>query len=368
MEASTTGEKFHLGWEPLDSDIYDLSEGVGGSPRGVNAFEWAQAAVLNEDYYGIIIANANATLAPMHLLDTILNGSSNNLPYDGSGALTLIYTEARNFDTYDQWIQPGMFSLSSKTLPLAATAFAKVAYPRIGALSTESYISVNHTYLASIVASPFGVSSWNIRPLDAFAGIAATTIGMLYLLIFTFFISIFWNAARGPIESKIPLKQLIALRIGVPVFQYVFISLSISLLSLAFGVPFSRFYGRGGFVIFWLSNFLTQWGLGMMMEVAISLLGPKGTPFFLIFWVIINVSVAFLDMGDQSHFYAYGFIVPVFNAVDAAKSVAFGTKNHLGQNFGVNIAWSVGGSLLLAAVTACQRKRAVKRGRREKSS
>lgn len=28
------------------------------------------------------------------------------------------------------------------------------------------------------------------------------------------------------------------------------------LISLAFGVPADNFYGKGGFVIFWMSNFL----------------------------------------------------------------------------------------------------------------
>ncbi|KAK4701154.1 hypothetical protein P7C70_g5086, partial [Phenoliferia sp. Uapishka_3] len=401
IAASKAQTGFHLGWEVLDSETFDLSLGIGGSQRGVDAFEWAVNAVLQEDYYGIIIgmtfksvrrglyraslfffaANANATTSPLNLINAALAGSTTATPYIGTGAITIISTEARNFDTYDQWIMPGMAALSTTTLPLAASAFAKVVYARLGALTAAQYSALNHDYISSLVTMPFGAwvestsckgvkagtdhvsrrrSTYNIRPLDAFAGIAATTIGMVYLLIFTFFISLFWNAARGPIEAKIPLKQLILLRVFVPVVQYLFISLSISLLSMAFGVPFNRFYGKGGFVIFWLSNFIAQWALGMPMEMALSLLGPRFSPFFLIFWVITNISVAFFDFGDQAHFYSYGFALPVFNAVDAAKSIAFGSKNHLGQNFGINIAWAVVGSLLLAAVTACKRAELIK--------
>lgn len=63
-------------------------------------------------------------------------------------------------------------------------------------------------------------------------------------------------------------------------------------------------------------------------------------PFFPV-GVIFNVSVAFLSISDMDHFYAYGHIVPVWNSVDATKSIIFGTKNHLGQNFGVNLAWVI---------------------------
>ena len=103
---------------------------------------------------------------------------------------------------------------------------------------------------------------------------------MLYLLVFTYFVSLFAFNARQSIENKLRLADLIALRLLVPVVQYLFISLWISLVTLVFKVSFERFYGRGGFPLFWCSNFLAQWAAGMPMEVALSLLGPKYTAFF----------------------------------------------------------------------------------------
>lgn len=81
-------------------------------------------------------------------------------------------------------------------------------------------------------------------------------------------ISLFWFIARQPIERKLRLPDLVALRLLVPVVQYLFISLWISLVTMAFGVTFERYYGHGGFPLFWLSNFLAQWGSGMPMEIA----------------------------------------------------------------------------------------------------
>lgn len=95
------------------------------------------------------------------------------------------------------------------------------------------------------------------------------------------FISLFAFNARQPLESKLTLSSLLAVRLVVPIIQYVFISLWISLVTLAFGVSFSRYFSGGsGFPLFWLSNFLAQWAAGMPMEIALSLLGPRYTAFF----------------------------------------------------------------------------------------
>jgi len=45
--------------------------------------------------------------------------------------------------------------------------------------------------------------------------------------------------------------------------------------------------------------------LGFVMETVYLWLGPF-FPFFLVFWVILNVSVAFLDIGNMPAFYGYG--------------------------------------------------------------
>lgn len=70
-----------------------------------------------------------------------------------------------------------------------------------------------------------------------------------------------WNSARAGLESKLRLIDLAVLRVVVPVAIYVFISLWISLVTLAFRVDFTQWYGKGGFPLFWLSNFMTMWAV-----------------------------------------------------------------------------------------------------------
>lgn len=107
--------------------------------------------------------------------------------------------------------------------------------------------------------------------------------------------------------------------------------------------------------------------LGMVMEGALRILGPLYFPAFLALFVIINVSVAFLDISDMDPFYGYGFAFPVWNSVDGTKSIIFGTKNHLTQNFIVNLGWIIGGSICLLLVCYFQRRKEDKEELAEKT-
>ncbi|KAI5474766.1 response to drug-related protein [Pseudohyphozyma bogoriensis] len=365
-QAQLSSSPYHLGYEILDTTQFDLSTGTGGSPRGVVAHEWAEKAVLNEDYFGIIIVSANATLLAVDTFGDLMTGAT-PAAYDGSGALRLYWDESRSFDTVDEWVGPGMTNLTATAIPMGAAAlFSQLMQIAEADFTQAEYAAVDQSALASVLAVPFGQSTYNLRPLNAYAGIAATTIGMIYLLIFTFLVTAAWNGARMAVEPRLKLSHLIALRLLVPITGYLFISLSVALISVAFGVPFDNYYTKGGFVIFWMMLWVTQVAMGLMMELALTLLGPQYTAFFLIFWVILNVSTAFLDLGDLANFYSYGFIMPAWNAVSAAKSIAFGTKNHLVQNFAVNIGWIIVGLIALPLTVAWQRGGLIETKRREK--
>jgi len=183
---------------------------------------------------------------------------------------------------------------------------------------------------------------------------------------FTFLISGSWNNLGLPIiQEKLALVSEVAIKVLVPFIAYFWLSLHYSLVSLAFLIKFNRKYGNGGFVIYWMEDWVTMSALGFVMETVFLWLGPFFT-FFLLFWVILNVSVAFLDIADMADFYRYGYILPVWNLVDGAKSIIFGTKNHLAQNFAVNLGWLVVWMFLLSGTVIYQRRKKEAAKMREK--
>lgn len=142
-------------------------------------------------------------------------------------------------------------------------------------------------------------------------GIPATTVGTIYIVIvrshlrlhlrflqerrsadaqFTFLFSVVWNNAGLPIlQDHLTLFWEVAVKIVIPLVSYFWLSLNYSLVSLAFLVSFDRLFGRGGFVVFWMANLVAMSALGFVMETTFLWLGPF-FPFFLVFWVILNVS------------------------------------------------------------------------------
>ena len=55
--------------------------------------------------------------------------------------------------------------------------------------------------------------------------------------------------------------------------------------------------------------------------------------------ILVNISVTVLPTELEIWFYKYGLGFPVYNMSQAVRTIIFNTKNHLGRNFGVLLAW-----------------------------
>lgn len=60
---------------------------------------------------------------------------------------------------------------------------------------------------------------------------------------------------------------------------------------------------------------------------------------FLVFWIVTNVISGFFALPTLNNFYHWGYGWPLYHTVSAAKCIIFGTKDYIGLNFGVLIAW-----------------------------
>lgn len=114
----------------------------------------------------------------------------------------------------------------------------------------------------------------------------------------------------------------------MPLLYYFPLSLSYSLVSLAFGIPVGTHFTRGaGFLAFFGYLYLGMASLGFALEAMITLLKPKFVPFFLVLlvsdifsqidglyeliWtggskIIVNISTAALPPELQPRLYGYG--------------------------------------------------------------
>jgi hypothetical protein len=61
--------------------------------------------------------------------------------------------------------------------------------------------------------------------------------------------------ARQPLVPSLNLNSLLFMRICTTTFGYFVLSISYSLISLAFMAPFERKFGHAGFVVYWMLVF-----------------------------------------------------------------------------------------------------------------
>ncbi|KIO25208.1 hypothetical protein M407DRAFT_244144 [Tulasnella calospora MUT 4182] len=130
------------------------------------------------------------------------------------------------------------------------------------------------------------------------------------------------------------------MRVFVPLVAYIPLSFSYAMVNLPFKITFDAKYTyAGGFFLFWVFVYMGMAALGLATEAMITLLTPRFISYFLIALIISNVSVASVPIVLQPSFYRYGYGFPVFNLSEAVRTIIFNTKNRLGLNAGVLLAW-----------------------------
>ena len=129
------------------------------------------------------------------------------------------------------------------------------------------------------------------------------------------------------LEDHLSFGSLIAARILNPIIIYFFLSVFYALISYAFQTPFGRYYGDSGFVIYWMMCWMGMCALGLATESIITILTPRFIPFFLLLWIIANVSVAFFPIELLPGFYRYGYAMPFYNVSRTVRALIFNTRN-----------------------------------------
>ena len=77
----------------------------------------------------------------------------------------------------------------------------------------------------------------------------------------------------------------------MPLILYLPVALLFAMINLPFRVQFgAHFTYAGGFFLWAFSTYLGMCALGLAVEFALTILGPKFIGFFLVAWIIVNVS------------------------------------------------------------------------------
>ncbi|GAW15223.1 hypothetical protein ANO14919_046320 [Xylariales sp. No.14919] len=310
-------------------------------------------AVYNWDAWAAIVINPNATTM---LLDAVMSG---NASYDPTGAVQYIIQTARQESTTYNYIVPQLQMLTARFMSQFGPAWSQML------LTNTSLFAPLVMAEAPAAVNPGVVPlQIDLRPFEPATATPAVSIGLIYLIIvaffsFSFFLPIHNKYIQPQGHPPLHFWHLIIWRWIATAVLYLFISLTYSLVPLAFGVPFWRgpgrateaaanatAYGRGSFPVYWLVNFLGMLALGLACENAAMVLGQPWTALWLIFWVITNVSTAFYPLELAPAFFRWGHAWPLHHVVQASRQILFGLKAGIALNLGVLVAWAVIGTAL----------------------
>ncbi|KAJ6560477.1 hypothetical protein B0H10DRAFT_2115024 [Mycena sp. CBHHK59/15] len=353
------------GWI-VDFDGGSIGQGVvqvlSAIDPGVNGIVWE--VVSASQFPGGISQVENAVVQEETWVAlTINSGASANLTaalaaadasYNSSLAITFIGAEARNENAYRVLSRVATAQLEALSQKFAIQFAAQN-------LTSASNMPALLANAPQIVTRPLGYTIANIRPFDVAVASAVTFVGLIYLLILSFFIVTVSAGARlvSGLEGRLTLAALIRVRLLTSFVSYFFIALFYTMLSRAFQLPFERRFGGGGFVIFWMLNWVGMLACGLALEAMITLLTVRFVPFFLIVWIISNVSVSLWPLQVLPHVYRYGYAFPFYNISRAVRTIVFRTKNDVGMNFGILIAWTVLSCITLPLAQWFVRRKAV---------
>lgn len=324
-----------LGWEVRDPADFNFD------PLAVRQY------VYDEHAWAAVIVNNNATAL---LQQAVQIGNSQ---YDPLGAAQIIYIDARDDTSYYNYILPQLSQYQTQV----TSVFGQQWVAQV--LSNTSLDPATYANAPQALSPAVGFSMFNLRPFAPPAATPAVSIGLIYLIILSFFSFAFYI----PIYSKFVIPaghppmhfwEMMIWRLGMVLMTYFFLSLAYSLVSLAFQIPFSNTfphsdvevannpdaYGKGSFVVYWMLNWVGMIALGLASENVTMVLGQPYTALWLIFWVITNVSTSFYAIPLEAAFFKWGYAWPLHNIVEASRTILFDTHSRIGLNFGVLFAWA----------------------------
>ena len=302
--------------------------------------------------WGAIVVNNNASALLRHAVET------GDTTYDPFGAGQIIYEQARDLETINQYVAPALNTLSRTIVANFGTTWAE------SVLHNKSLSLDTYNESPQAVNPAIGFSIYNLRPFGPPAAIPSVTIGLIYLIIiacfsFSLFLPVHLNFTALQASPEPPLKfsHLVVWRWCTTVFSYFCLSLAYSLVSLCFHVPFDNPpasptevsanpnpFGAQTFPIYWMINFLGMTALGLACENIGMLIGSPWVGLFLIFWVISNVATGFYALELAPTWYRWGYVWPLHSVVEASRTVLFDTQNMLGRDVGVLICWCILGT------------------------
>lgn len=291
-------------------------------------FEEVERQIHHQLYWSSIYVAKNAT---GQYYDYIMNEDSKT---NVSSLIVSVYETGRDFLNMNSYVTPNVGKIGSMWLR---------SQNNLSTLFTNESFTVEQI---SRLSTPLAFTMEDKRPFTDPVLVAPSQVGLIYIIILTFFqVNLFGEVNQKVAKLNLKPSHYVIYRLLGSYISYFVISLGYSLVTLAFQVDFTKAFGKSGFLVYWMFSYLTMISVGLVNEVMFMVLlmfAPFLVGFWLLFWVLINISPTFAPIALVPKFFRFGYAMPIHNSYELTKVVFFDTyKGQMGRNIGILVAWIV---------------------------
>ncbi|KAF8670824.1 hypothetical protein AX14_005785 [Amanita brunnescens Koide BX004] len=295
------------------------------------------------------------TIAPGITAQLNASLDSPDASYNASQAVMVLGDEARNENFYRMLLRPDITILLESITTEFAVQFAK------GHAANRNLASIIATSPQTIV-EPVGFVVTTVRAFDIPVASANMFIGLVYLTVISFaIVAMSYNLReRSGLNRLLKFRSLVLVRLTTSCVVYFFLSLCYILVNRAFQINMNRKFGRAGFFILWMLHWSGMMALGGAIESLMPLLTPRFIAYFLLLWIICDVSVVQWPIPLLPSIYRYGYGSPFYNLSIGTRTIYFSIKDEIGLNIGILIVWTAISCITLTLIQYYIRRRDIR--------
>lgn len=342
-------------WTILNATQFQVMYNVS-SPDLIGAR--IEKLIYDEKYWAAINVQANAT----ETLVRSLTEPDSNISFNSSNLFEIVYETARELTEIPSVILP--------PLELVETAFRQfysASYLPQLLKNVSTSDNINATKLAD--ASNMSFLYNDLRPVTNRQYLIITQVGSVYCVVLTLFQFLLMGPIHQQVAKLVKFRHIWIYRIMMMWSIMFFASLFYCTVTAVYHEDFTRAFGRGGFMVYWMTIYLLMLAVGGANEnmvMLIVLVSPSYIGFWILTFVILNLAPSVFTIGFANIFYRYGYAMPLHNAVHIQKVIFFDiSRKSLGRNYGVLAAWVGVNTLLLPFVCRFSMKVLYSRAKKE---
>lgn len=325
-------------WSIFNTSSFEKRYDLTGGTEQIN--EKVIERIYHEHYWIAINVKPNIT---MSLYDSLLSGNNTTDTFNSTDLFEVIYESGREPTNMASGFLPIVETIEAEFKLFFATQYIPSLMKNL-----TSTNNLNFENLGSILQMNFYYNDY--KPFYRRALISPIQVGLIFAIILSIFHFMLYSQINTYMAKILKPRDYIFYRIGLTWFTFFFISLFYCSVSAVFKIDFTKAFGRGGFVVYWMTTWLFMLACGGANENVLSLIflyGPQFLGFWILFFIIVNASTTFFPFALNSVFYRIGYMLPMHNAADIYRVIFFDlTRIKMGRNYGVLIAWIVLNTLL----------------------